>query len=291
MEHYLAPGEKPKKKYAKPPNHKRITRSVLACFRDFAHMIVGDPFAHQGAWRELFAERMGRAADEVAAMPLYVDLGCGKGQFTAHLAASHPDILVLGIDYEEDCVALAAKCVGTPELPNAMVMLASADEMQDMFAPGEVDVLYLNFSTPFPKKKYANLRLTWVDKLISYRGVLSEGGYIDMRTDSQPLFDFSLLQFGCAGYDITWQTRDLYAGGVSELTEYEQRLTAKGARIHSLRARVGELPEDTAYHGKLSLVDFLPADLDAMDYVPLGMEDTIYNLRNQRANLRTKDAQ
>ena len=63
-------------------------------------------------------------------------------------------------------------------------------DLSTVFAVGELSALLMNFPTPFPKKKKAHLRLTYLDRLMGYRPLLGRGAGIRLRTDSQPLRDF-----------------------------------------------------------------------------------------------------
>ena len=78
------------------------------------------------------------------------------------------------------------------------------------------------------------------------------------------------------------------------ISQYEERLTAKGAKVLAIEATPGPesvYREQTVCREQtapLSLVDWLPDDLDTMDYVPYGMEGTVTNLRNRRRKQRRK---
>ena len=240
----------------------------------YAAAIEPGPCTRRGAWR---------AGIALQASELHVDLGCGKGQFSVQEARAHPDALYIGIDNEELCIAFAAQRAVESGLSNVRFVLADAGDIEEMFAPGEIDVLHLNFPTPFPRKKYAHKRLTYVDRLVAYRELLGSRGELLIKTDSQPFFDFSLIQFDLAAYDVTWLTRDLHAESPSaSVTEYERRLSDKGAKIHALRAVVAQRPYTLEQSAELSLMAYLPEDLETLDYIPLGMERAVVNFRNRR---------
>jgi hypothetical protein len=105
-----------------------------------------------------------------------------------------------------------------------------------------------------------------------------------LRTDSQPLRDFTLTQLDLAGYDVVWTSDDERHDRPNEpSSEYEQRLTAQGAPVYGIwatpnpNAALGSVRQTAS----LSLVDYLPTDLNAMTYVPHGMQGTVLNLRNR----------
>ena len=166
---------------------------------------------------------------------------------------------------------------------------AQRGSLTRLFAPGELASITLNFPTPFPKRKFARKRLVHVDQLIGYRPLLRSGGTVTLRTDSQPLRDYALAQFEGAGYEPIWVSDDVRAEHPSfPVTEYEQRLAARGAAVYGICAapRAGGIDPELAERARAaeqSLVAYLPQDLDALDYVPLGMEGFVLNARNREA--------
>lgn len=266
--------------HARPPKH------LEERFDWYAEAIAAEPAALKGRWRQ---ERMPQAR------ALHLDLGCGKGEWTCACAKKHPDELWLGFDNEQICVAMSAKkAVVEDSIPNVVFALSDGDALEETVGDGEVDVLHLNFSTPCPRTKYAEQRLTHAERLMAYRRILAPEGCIQLKTDSQPFFDWSLHQLAYAGYRVTWQTRDLHAlvaaGGDSPIdpsvvSGYEERLAAKGAKVHALVAVPGPAPAALpAQKCPQGLIDYLPEDLESLAYIPYGMEEYVENVVNRRRN-------
>lgn len=254
--------------------HARLPKNFVLEERmeRYADAIEVAPASWAGVWREACAPVGGPAFGE-----LRVDLGCGKGGFLAESALSEPDVLFVGVDAEPVCVVYAAQRVMETGARNALVVPARGEDVCRIFAPGEVGRIHINFPTPFPRKRDAAKRLVLLDRLLEYRRVLAPGGVVELRTDSQPLYAFALGQFALAGYDVR---EGAGAGDGAPSTLYQDRLTAEGAKVLSLEATPGPDPGAVEQTMSLSLVDYLPDDLDAMDYVPLGMTGTVTNLRN-----------
>lgn len=256
-------------------SHARPLKHLDERFEWYADAIEMEPADCKGRWAQ---------AHLPGATQVRLDLGCGKGSFTVEEARANPDVLFVGLDYERACVALAAQLALEEGVRNVVFTLADAEDIRDLFGAGELSCIYLNFSTPHPRKKHARERLTYVDELVKYRDVLADDGIVSFKTDSPMFFEFSLVQFDLAAYDIIWQTRDLQADcpGLPK-SEYEEKLTAKGAKIHACTAVKAARPISTEQTAPLSLFDYLPDDLDSLDYVPYGMERGVTNFRNYRA--------
>ncbi|MBR4544846.1 MAG: tRNA (guanosine(46)-N7)-methyltransferase TrmB [Oscillibacter sp.] len=182
--------------------------------------LIPDPAAQRGQWRGLMPSARG----------LWLELGCGKGRFTAGVAASEPDTLFIGVEVVREALVVAMeRCL---ELPNVFFISGNADALPSYFAPGEVDGLYLNFSDPWPGNRHAKRRLTHGNFLKRYREVLKDGGQIRFKTDNADLFDFSLSELPRYGFALSEVTRDLHANGVAEImTDYEEKFHAQGKPI------------------------------------------------------------
>ena len=116
-----------------------------------------------------------------------------------------------------------------------------AKELDKVFAPEEVDKIYLNFSDPWPKARHAKRRMTSKEFLKRYEGILVQHGKVEFKTDNTELFDFSLEQIEEAkGWELLAHTFDLHhneemnKGNI--MTEYEVKFSAKGQPINKLIA-------------------------------------------------------
>ena len=132
---------------------------------------------------------------------------------------------------------------GFHALDNVRFLCMDACELEQVFAPREVDRIYLNFSDPWPKARHARRRLTSSGFLERYARVLVPGGELEFKTDNRALFDFSLDQVeGTAGWELKMHTRDLHHNEVMNagniMTEYEEKFSAMGNPIFKLIAAV-----------------------------------------------------
>ena len=177
--------------------------------------------------------------------PLHVELGTGKGDFISQLAEREPDVNFIGIEAQQDVLYAAAKKVAEKELRNVRLLVFDINGIERIFAPGEVDLIYINFCDPWPPKRHAKRRLTHRNFLLLYRQVLKEAGQIHFKTDNAPLFEFSVLEFPAAGYRLEEVTRDLHGEGVQGImTDYEEKFHNLGTKINRCVAIKDALPPE-----------------------------------------------
>lgn len=195
-------------------------------------LFLEEPTDKKGQWREEYPH---------PEHPLHLEFGTGKGQFISGMAALHPDVNYLGMEVQEGVIYYAAKKTAEkdPPLTNVRLILGDVSEILNIFAPGEADVIYLNFSDPWPKARHAKRRLTYREFLKRYQVILKKGGEIRFKTDNKDLFDFSIEEFTAMGWALSDVTYDLHANPVEGdvQTEYEEKFSGKGNKVCRLVAR------------------------------------------------------
>ena len=193
-----------------------------------AELMITDGAAHRGQWLADFAGH-----DE-----MHVELGCGKGRFTADTASAAPKTLLLAVEKVPDAMIIAMERVQERELENVRFIDGDAAALNEILAPGEAARIYINFCDPWPKSRDAKLRLTAPAFLRRYADVLPVGGEIHFKTDNTPLFDWSLEQFEAEGWELDELTHDLHPNGpVGVMTDYEAKFYAEGLKINRVIAR------------------------------------------------------
>ncbi|MBC8550821.1 MAG: tRNA (guanosine(46)-N7)-methyltransferase TrmB [Candidatus Brocadiales bacterium] len=124
--------------------------------------------------------------------PITLELACGKGDYTIALAEKHPDRNFIGIDMKGP--RLWSGCVAAMErgLTNVAFLRIEILNLAHYFAEGEIDEIWITFPDPFLKNGSSNKRLTATRYLDAYKQVTTTGATIHLKTDSTPLFEFSL---------------------------------------------------------------------------------------------------
>ena len=177
--------------------------------------------------------------------PVYLEIGCGKGQFVTELAARHPENNYIAVEKVSNVIVMAAERAKAAGLTNVRFMLCGAEYLPKFLPPHSIAGLYLNFSCPYPKHTYANRRLTNGRFLALYKEMLASGAEIHQKTDNMHFFEYSIEEFVKAGYLLKNISLDLhnsdFEGNI--VTEYENRFASQGYPIYRLEAYLKEETE------------------------------------------------
>lgn len=188
---------------------------------------VMSPEEYKGKWHDEY--------DKVC-----LEIGIGKGQFIFNQAKNNPQTLYIGIELNKGVTALAIKKIERLEQENGVkcnnlrLFAFDAIELGKVFGENEVDVIYLNFSDPWPKKKHEKRRLTSDMFLSVYKTILNTDGYIEQKTDNRRLFEYSIVNFNKNKLHMEDISLNVYAdiekGKILDNipTEYEEKFRDKG---------------------------------------------------------------
>lgn len=179
-----------------------------------------------GKWNEIFGNNH----------PIRIEIGMGKGKFIHTMAKEHPEINYIGIEKYSSVLLRAIQKMEAEELPNLKFIRMDAEEIDKVFASGEVDRIYLNFSDPWPKDRHAKRRLPSKEFLARYDVILQKEGILEFKTDNRDLFDFAVEELEPAGWKAKVITYDLHSDETlmegNVMTEYEEKFSSMGNPIY-----------------------------------------------------------
>ena len=187
--------------------------------------LVKEPSEYKGKWNLLFGNYN----------PIHLEIGMGKGDFIYEMAKLNPNINFIGIEKYSNVLARAIKKYPV-ELPNLKIIALDALNLGEVF-DHEIDVIYLNFSDPWPKKRTASRRLTSEVFLHIYDALFKKKKVIVMKTDNLGLFASSLVSLSQYGYVFENVSLDLHSTDIFNVqTEYEKKFVSLGIKINYLKA-------------------------------------------------------
>ena len=178
-----------------------------------------------GSWKSSFA----------GPGELHIEIGMGKGRFIHEMALLHPDINYIGIEKYSAVLLRAVQKMEEEPKKNLKFIRMDAEIIAEVFGPGEVDRIYLNFSDPWPKDRHAKRRLPSREFLARYDRILRADGRIEFKTDNRELFDWAVEQLPGSGWKADLITYDLHADAElvkdNVMTEYEEKFSSMGNPI------------------------------------------------------------
>lgn len=216
-----------KKKWAEP--------ELAVC--DF---FVKNPEEHAGKWNEAFNN----------GLPLYLEIGCGKGGFAGQFAVKNPDKNIIAVDIKIDMLGVGRRNIveifknegkTDADITNLLLVNYNVEKIDKIITKDDkIQGMFINFCNPWPRPKHNKRRLTFPKKLEMYKNFLDKNAEIRFKTDDDALFADSLEYFEQSGYEIIYKTYDLHNSDVTDNieTEHEKMFSAEGIKIKYLRAVV-----------------------------------------------------
>ena len=180
---------------------------------------VDNPNEYKNKWSEVFGNSNN----------IEIEIGMGKGDFLISKALNNPSINYIGIEKYDSVLVYVKRKLDELNINNLRIINIDAVNLLDVFGE-EISKIYLNFSDPWPKKRHAKRRLTHEKFLTIYDQVfVNKSVNIEMKTDNDDLFEYSLESFKEHGYKVNKNDRNI---DDEYKTEYEKKFMEKGKNIN-----------------------------------------------------------
>ena len=181
--------------------------------------VINNPSDYKWAWARVFKNNN----------DIEIEIGTGKGKFIIDKAIKNPNINYIGIEkYDSPLVSAVKKLELIDDISNLRLICTDAFNLNEIF-DHEIDKIYLNFSDPWPKKRHEKRRLTSSTFLDIYDNLFKKTKHIEMKTDNDSLYEYSLESLINNGYDVLKTDTnyfDVYT------TEYEDKFIKMGKNIN-----------------------------------------------------------
>ncbi len=180
--------------------------------------LILNPENYKGKWNDLFNNEN----------DIEIEIGTGKGKFIINKAIDNPNINYIGIEKYDSPLVSAVKKLEDIHINNLKLICMDALNIENIFDK-EITKIYLNFSDPWPKKRHEKRRLSSKIFLDKYENIFKDKKQIQMKTDNDDLYEYSLISFEENGYDII-KTDTNYIDKYT--TEYEDKFIKNGKNIN-----------------------------------------------------------
>ena len=163
--------------------------------------VTNNNFSLKGNWnKEVFKN----------SNPIVLELGCGKGEYSVELARRFPEKNFIGIDIKGSRFWRGAKTAIEENLPNVAFLRTQIELIENCFANGEVDEIWITFPDPQIKYKRTKHRLTNEEFLTRYKNILKPEGTINLKTDSEFMHGYTLGLLHGAGHKVLYANHNVY---------------------------------------------------------------------------------
>lgn len=186
----------------------------------------------KGNWRQQFFKNDN---------PIILELGCGKGEYSVHLAQKYPEKNFLGIDIKGARFWRGAKIALEENLTNVGFLRTQIELVDQIFSENEIDEIWITFPDPQIKYKRTKHRLTNLKFLDKYRKILKPQGCVHLKTDSEFMHGYTLGLLHALGETVEYAHHDVYGSQGAPLavtavqTFYEKQYLEMGKKITYLR--------------------------------------------------------
>ena len=187
--------------------------------------------AYRGQWNTGFFKNSN---------PVILELACGKGEYTVNLAQMFPNRNFIGIDYKGNRIWRGAKTALEEGVNNVAFLRMQIENLVDYFAPGEVDEIWITFPDPQPQLSREKKRLTSPRFLNMYQPTLKEGGCVNLKTDNDGLYEYTVDKIAELKLPLHIKTADLYHSEFADevlsiKTYYEKKYLKDNKNINYLK--------------------------------------------------------
>jgi len=193
--------------------------------------LLEEEFTWKGKWNSHFFKNNN---------PIILELGCGKGEYSLHLAQRNPHQNFIGIDIKGARFWRGAKTALATQITNIGFLRTQIELIAHCFDKDEIDEIWITFPDPQIKFKRTKHRLTHPDFLAAYKKVIKPKGRIHLKTDSPFLFGYTLGIVSQVG-EILYAHHDIYNNphapedATAVQTFYEKMFLEKGQAITYLQ--------------------------------------------------------
>jgi tRNA (guanine-N7-)-methyltransferase len=172
--------------------------------------------------------------------PVVLELACGKGEYTVNLAVLFPDKNFVGVDYKGNRIWRGAKTALEDGVNNVAFLRIQIENLEDYFAPGEVDEIWITFPDPQPQLSREKKRLTSPRFLNKYIELLKPRGCVNLKTDNDGLYAYTAEKIQELKLKEHVNTADLYHSEYADevlsiKTYYEQKYLKVDKNINYLK--------------------------------------------------------
>lgn len=207
--------------------HNQYTLALDNEYRDFAFNEERAPL-NKGLWR---SQVFGCAQEA----PVDLEIGTGNGTHFKHRCEAHPSRRIVGLELKYKPLIQTIRSVRRMKLENGRVCRLHAFNLDQVFAAGEINDVFIHFPDPWtsprkPKNRLVNPRMSEV-----IYGLQRPGSLLEVKTDSREFFDGAVEILRASPYQELTVVYDWHKDPRSQgrhKTQFEKIFSQQGLPIY-----------------------------------------------------------
>ena len=158
--------------------------------------------------------------------PVWLEIGFGGGEHMVHMAATYPEIGIIGCEPFINGVAMLVGKIKAAGVENVSVHPGDARDLMDVLPEGSIAKAFLNYPDPWPKTRHHRRRFVTPEHLIPLHRVLAPGAEFRVATDIPSYMRQTLEEVPKAGFELVSLRAESWPDWLS--TRYEQKALREG---------------------------------------------------------------
>jgi tRNA (guanine-N7-)-methyltransferase len=116
--------------------------------------------------------------------PVWLEIGCGRGEFISKKSELMQNINFLGIEIKEKRIKTIVRTVDENLNRNVRILQKYVDkEITKLIPPGSFERIFIQFPDPWPKRKHKERRLLQNEFIDILNTLLTSRGILEISTD------------------------------------------------------------------------------------------------------------
>ena len=167
-----------------------------------------------------------------AGKPLWLEIGFGGGEHLVHMAATYPEIGIIGCEPFVNGIAMLLGKIRAANVENLAIHPGDVRDLFDVLPTASIAKAFLNYPDPWPKARHHRRRFVTPDYLAGLARVLQPGAEFRVATDIPDYVRQTLEEVPQAGFTLLDQGDQPWSDWLS--TRYEQKALREGRPPHYL---------------------------------------------------------
>jgi tRNA (guanine-N7-)-methyltransferase len=169
--------------------------------------------------------------------PLWLEIGFGGGEHLVHMAATYPQVEIIGCEPFVNGIAMLLGKIRQAEVQNLCLHPGDVRDLFDVLPAACLSKVFLNYPDPWPKARHHRRRFVTPEYLHPLARAMQPGSELRVATDIPDYVRQTFEEVPPAGFDLVHEAGPGGAWDDWLSTRYEQKALREGRVPHYLTFR------------------------------------------------------